>query len=98
MRAMTSSSVTRRSEQELAIAFAAGDRRRDDAGDLPTERSHALGDVIAHTGLNLRVPHDPLLEVPAPRLELRLDQRDEVGRCPSQCQRGRQYQLERHED
>ena len=75
---MTSCSVTLRPDEEFAVAVAAEDRRGDRAVDAPAERSQEGGDVVAHRSVDGRVAHDAFLEIAALRLELRLDQRNQV--------------------
>jgi hypothetical protein len=40
------------------------------------------GDVVAHRRVHGRIAHDAFLDVGAPRLELRFDQRDHGGARP----------------
>src|SRR5580692_1216077 len=97
MRAISRRSITLGSEQELAVAVAAEDRGGEVAEDGPTERRHEAGDLLAHLGMDARVAHDAFLDLGATSLELRLDQRDQLGWRPRQRQGGRQNELERDE-
>src|SRR5436309_10414450 len=92
-----SRSVTPPSEQELAIAARAEDRRRQDAGDPPSERGDDIGDFLADPRLDGDIADDSLLDAAASGLELGLDQRDEIGREARKPQCRGQPQLQRDE-
>src|ERR1043166_531749 len=94
-RSITRRSTTRGPEQELAVAVAARDRRRDDAGDAPAQPRDEARDVLAYGRVHLRVAHDPFLDA-ASGFELRLDQRDHPRGRPQQGDRRRAPQLERN--
>jgi hypothetical protein len=62
----------------------------------PRERDECR-DVVAHGSMDGAVAHDPFLHTVPARLELRLDQRDELSRPAQQPIDRRQHQLERDE-
>src|SRR5881227_1875218 len=94
IRAMASRSVTPRPQQELAIALAPEHRGRQHAVNLPAERSDESGDLLADARLDRGIADNPLPDVARPRLELRLDQRHELGRESRLAQCGGNHQLE----
>ena len=67
-------------QQELAIAFGAGDRRLDHAHAGQSYRSRRGGDLGDDARVDGGIGHQTALaDVVAPGLELRLDQRHDVG-------------------
>src|SRR6202030_2597203 len=94
---MASRSVTPRPEQELAIALAPEDRRGQEAVYFPVERSDYVGDLRTDARMDRRIPHDPFLCIARPGLELRLDERHELGRGARQPHCDGKYQPERDE-
>ena len=80
------------------VAVAAGDRRGDDAGDAPAERRNKAERCRRRPRPAPTASRTmPFLTCAAPRLELRLDQRDQLRARREQLERGRQHQLERNE-
>src|SRR6266568_877731 len=97
IRAIASRSVTPRPEQELAIAFAAEHRRRQETRDLPAERGDEIDDFLADARLDRGIADDPLFDARPPGRELRLDQRNERGGGSREPQRTGKHPLERDE-
>src|SRR5215467_2601127 len=93
-RAMTRWSTTPGSDEEFAVAVAAGDRRRKGRDDLAAERRDERGDVDTDCRMRVGIAHDALLEPAALHLELRLDQRDQMAARRRQRERSRQHVLE----
>ena len=85
-------------QEELPVAFRAGDRRRR-GGDAP--QSYPIrrrGHLVHHAPVHRPVGHQPALaDLGAPRLELRLDEHDDVRLRGQQRPHRRQHQLRRDE-
>src|SRR5260370_35452351 len=94
---MVRCSVTPRPEQKLAIALAPEHRGRQHAVKLPAEQSDEIDDLLADPRLDGGIADDPFLYVARPGLELRLDQRHELGGGSRQPQCGGKPRPERHE-
>src|ERR1700760_679172 len=94
---MSRRSTTSRAEEEFAVAVAALDRGREhfDAGAAQRLREgrDLVADLLVHGG----AAADSTLAVFALRLELRLDQREQVHGGGGQRQRYRQHRLQRDE-
>src|SRR5436190_15472229 len=97
IRAMASRSVTPCPQQELAVALTTEDWRWQDPLNLPAERSNERDDLLAHARLHDGVADDPFVDIAQSGLELRLDQRHEVGGGSRQPQCGGKHELERDE-
>src|SRR5215475_2677124 len=72
-------SIACRADQELVIAVAACDRRRNDACDTPALAGHEGCDVVTDRRMSLRIANHALFQMLAATFELRLDQRNEPG-------------------
>ena len=67
-------------DEELAVAFRAGDRRGDDARvPRPAARARVDG-PLEDLAMDRRIADDAVVGPPSAGLELRLDQRDDRGR------------------
>src|SRR5207244_1526944 len=65
-------------DQELAICLRAEDRRGNLARRLQLERDGRLGDLVDDAGVDGRVPNDTRTRLALARLELGLDEGDDV--------------------
>src|SRR5436190_2121235 len=84
--------VTNRPQQELVVAGAPGDGRGDDIEHAPSGlRGHPGTHALHSTPARGRIAHDAAFSYGRPpRLELRLDQRDQPGPGASERERHRQ--------
>src|SRR4051794_20517533 len=94
-RVTVSRSIKGRSDEELAVAFAARERRDHNPGDAPAERGHKASAFLACRDLSERIAHDSLFQPDTPALELGLDQREQRCRSSHQRKCGAQHKLER---
>src|SRR5215216_6973352 len=90
-------SATARAHEEFDIAVAAGDRGRKHLNVGAAERSRECRDIVADLLMHHRVADDAVLGVFPLRLELRLDQRQQMHGCGRERQRHRQHRLQGNE-
>src|SRR3954447_22657466 len=94
---MTRRSATACADEEFDVAVAAGDGRWKYLDIAATQRSGEGRDIVADLPMHRRVADDSPFAMLSRRLELRLDQRQQMHRRRRQRQRHRQHQLERDE-
>src|SRR6478609_1955671 len=82
------------SNQKLTVAVAARDGRGEHTNYLETKPGRKTRDIIADRLMHGLVAHEAFLDGSARRLELRLDQRDDIGSRCCQCLRHGQHVLE----
>src|SRR5918998_4507872 len=90
-------SATARAHEEFDIAVAAGDRGRKHLDVGAAEGSRECRDVVADVLMHHRVADDAVLGMLPLRLELRLDQRQQMHGGCGERQRHRQHRLQRNE-
>src|SRR5882672_11520544 len=90
-------SATARAHEEFDVAVAARDRRRKYLDIGASKRSRECRDVVTDFLMHHRVADDAALGMPSLRLELRLDQRQQLRRRGGQFQRHWQHGLQRDE-
>src|SRR5213076_2922633 len=90
-------SATARAHEEFDIAVAAGDRGREHLDIGAAEGSRECRDVVADFLMHHRVADDAVLGMLSFRLELRLDQREQMHRRGCERQRHRQHRLQGNE-
>src|ERR1700679_1162010 len=94
---MTRRSTTARADEEFDIAVAAGNRGREYPNIRASLRRYERGHVVANFLMHHGVANDAAFGMFARRLELRLDQRQQMHRRRRKRQRYRQHGLEGNE-
>src|SRR5690349_10311238 len=94
---MTTRSAKARSDQELAVAVAAKNRRGDRAEHHQACFTQEARDIVTNGAMHRLIAHESFLDVRAAGFELRLDQRDNAAAGPQKLDSGPEGEFQRDE-
>src|SRR5437764_514722 len=97
MWSMVNASTTPRPQEEFAVAIAAEDFGWKNFDVAASETGREGGNLAAHRVVHGGIANDTLLDRAAWRLELRLDQREQMAGRRGKLERDRQHVLQRDE-